>query len=100
MKGFHGNIVSVYIKKETASLKDNVWERVVIDDFGPLDPKSHTGTIHNVEVVRIGKNKFDSFVIACMGARKFLPFLYPTRITQDYLCFVAVGKREFSQRPV
>ncbi|KZP26872.1 hypothetical protein FIBSPDRAFT_781712, partial [Athelia psychrophila] len=76
-EAFHGNTVAVYIKddnatKGPASLKENVWKRVELDNFGPLDTAGFTGTIHNVHAIKIGDNKFDSFGIACMGARKCL----------------------------
>jgi hypothetical protein len=82
MEGFHGNSVAVYVKnpsapKGTESLKLNVWKRVVIDNYGPLDPVQHTGTIHNVHATWTGKDEFESFAIACMGARKFLPYFCP-----------------------
>ncbi|KAL6304158.1 hypothetical protein BKA93DRAFT_785315 [Sparassis latifolia] len=74
-EAFHGNVVSVYIKDNSkapqgaASLMDcSLWKRVVIDDFGPLDSKEHTGTIHNVVSVKVGDSDIDSFAIACMGA--------------------------------
>ncbi|KAJ6503795.1 hypothetical protein C8R45DRAFT_1185748 [Mycena sanguinolenta] len=68
-EGFHGNIVSVYTKpphstKGPASLKENIWTRRVIDDFGPLN-SAHTGTIHHVQAFH---GATDSFGIACMGA--------------------------------
>jgi aldos-2-ulose dehydratase len=83
MQGFHGNTVSVYIKgpnapSGAASLKANVWTRVVIDNFGPLDTQQHTGTIHNVVAARVKKDAFDSFGIACMGAREYLASLHPS----------------------
>ncbi|KAJ7660887.1 hypothetical protein DFH06DRAFT_1400283 [Mycena polygramma] len=66
-EAFHGNIVSVYTKplhstKGAASLKENIWTRQVVDDFGPLN-SAHTGTIHHVHAVDTG-----TFAIACMGA--------------------------------
>lgn len=72
-EGFHGNTVSVYIKdqkapKGFASLKQNVWKRIQIDDFGPVDPEEYTGTIHQLAVTTVRNNNFDSFAIACMGA--------------------------------
>ncbi|KAF7984115.1 hypothetical protein HWV62_16736 [Athelia sp. TMB] len=72
-EAFHGNTVAVYIKdanatKGPASLKENIWKRVELDNFGPLDEKGFTGTIHNVRATKIGDDKFDSFAIACMGA--------------------------------
>jgi len=72
-EGFHGNTVSVCIKDQNAlkgfeSLKQNVWKRIVIDEFGPIDPKQYTGTIHNLVATRLSQNNFDSFAIACMGA--------------------------------
>ncbi|KAJ6600286.1 hypothetical protein DFH09DRAFT_1127960 [Mycena vulgaris] len=71
-EGFHGNIVSVYTKpphstKGAASLKENIWTRRVIDDFGPLN-LAHTGTIHHVHAFHSATGAFDSFGIACMGA--------------------------------
>ncbi|KAJ7649341.1 hypothetical protein DFH06DRAFT_1270608 [Mycena polygramma] len=67
-EAFHGNIVSVYTKplhstKGAASLKENIWMRQVVDDFGHLN-SAHTGTIHHVHAVDTG-----TFAIACMGAR-------------------------------
>lgn len=72
-EGFHGNSVAVYVKNSNApkgaeSLKHNVWRRVVIDNYGPLDPVEHTGTIHNVHATWTGKDELESFAIACMGA--------------------------------
>lgn len=46
----------------------------MIDDFGPLDATEHTGTVHTVAAIAIGKDESESFAIACMGARKFIPF--------------------------
>ncbi|KAI8970758.1 hypothetical protein BD414DRAFT_233610 [Trametes punicea] len=72
-EGFHGNVVSVYIKKEgapkgAASLLDSThWERVKIDDFGPLNAE-HTGTIHHVATADFEGVGIDAFAIACMGA--------------------------------
>ncbi|KAJ8082437.1 hypothetical protein PM082_008292 [Marasmius tenuissimus] len=73
-EGFHGNLVAVYIKSRSApkgaeALKDRShWKRVVVDDFGPLNSESHTGTIHNVKAVQVpGSNTYGSFAIACMG---------------------------------
>lgn len=79
MQGLHGNTVSVYVKdssapKGTASLKEKVWKRIVIDNYGPLKPEDHMGTIHYVTATRVGQNEFDSFVIACMGSRRLLCF--------------------------
>ncbi|KDQ54530.1 hypothetical protein JAAARDRAFT_396980 [Jaapia argillacea MUCL 33604] len=73
-EGFHGNSVAVYVKadrhaKGAASLKNSaLWRRIVIDNFGPLDPEQHTGTIHNVATVRVPGSDIDSFAIACMGS--------------------------------
>lgn len=72
-KGFHGNIVSVYLKnsyapKGPASLKSaKYWHRKVIDDYGPLN-SAHTGTIHNVATIASGA-LVEGFGVACMGAR-------------------------------
>ncbi|KAH9885080.1 hypothetical protein C8Q73DRAFT_718341 [Cubamyces lactineus] len=77
-EGFHGNVVSVYIKKPDAPkgraslLKGSeYWTRIVLDDthfFGPLDPKGHTGTIHHVATGDFDGKGVDAFAIACMGA--------------------------------
>lgn len=74
-EGFHGNIVSVYLKdnqtspKGGESLKDSsLWRRVVIDNFGPVDPVHFTGTIHHVATIRDSKSDIESFAIACIGA--------------------------------
>ncbi|KAJ7588962.1 hypothetical protein C8J56DRAFT_1078241 [Mycena floridula] len=72
-EGFHGNAVSIYVKNSTGvkgpeSLKQNVWKRIQIDSFGPLDNTTHTGTIHSVHTVKTGDSAFDSFGIACLGA--------------------------------
>ncbi|KAJ7107338.1 hypothetical protein C8R44DRAFT_637345 [Mycena epipterygia] len=74
-EAFHGNIVAVYTKppnstKGAASLKEKIWSRFVIDDFGPVDSGTHTGTIHHVHVTQNATSALDSFGIACMGARK------------------------------
>ena len=56
--------------KGTESLKGHAsWERVVVDNFGPLDPNQHVGTIHHVATVQFGNSDVNSFAIACMGAR-------------------------------
>ncbi|KAJ7577587.1 hypothetical protein C8J56DRAFT_798543 [Mycena floridula] len=75
-EGFHGNVVSVYVKNSTGvkgpeSLKQNVWRRIQIDSFGPVDNVTNTGTIHNVHTVKSANNQSDSFGIACIGSRKF-----------------------------
>ncbi|KAF7292250.1 hypothetical protein MIND_01252400 [Mycena indigotica] len=73
-QGFHGNVVSVYIKKDGAPkgakslLQSSNWTRVKIDDFGPLNAAQHTGTIHHVAVGDFDDSGIDSFAIACMGA--------------------------------
>ncbi|KAJ7588972.1 hypothetical protein C8J56DRAFT_1164578 [Mycena floridula] len=71
-EGFHGNVVSVYVKnshgvKGPESLKQNVWRRIQVDSFGPLDNQTHTGTIHNVHTVKVGASESEAFGIACMG---------------------------------
>ncbi|KAI0084960.1 hypothetical protein BDY19DRAFT_987261 [Irpex rosettiformis] len=73
-EAFHGNIVAVYTKSEDApkgveSLKDAAyWTRYVIDDYGPLDHESQTGTLHHVATVRFPETKEDYFAVACLGA--------------------------------
>ncbi|KAH7924398.1 hypothetical protein BV22DRAFT_1013346 [Leucogyrophana mollusca] len=73
-ESFHGNSVAVYTKSEDApkgaeSLKSkSYWTRTVIDDFGPLDEDSNTGTVHHVATVRLANSNTESFGIACMGA--------------------------------
>ncbi|KAF8969197.1 hypothetical protein BDZ97DRAFT_1964191 [Flammula alnicola] len=75
-EGFHGNIVSVYLKNTGAptgpeSLKSgSFWRRHVIDDYGPLTA-DHTGTIHNVTTISTGAST-EPFGIACMGVRESL----------------------------
>ncbi|KAJ7028773.1 hypothetical protein C8F04DRAFT_1212107 [Mycena alexandri] len=71
-EAFHGNHVAVYTKplnaaKGADSLKENIWTRRVIDDFGPLN-SAHTGTIHHVNTIPNPTGAIDSFGIACMGA--------------------------------
>ncbi|KAJ7021157.1 hypothetical protein C8F04DRAFT_1013557 [Mycena alexandri] len=71
-EAFHGNHVAVYTKplnaaKGADSLKENIWTRRVIDDFGPLN-SAHTGTIHHVNTIPNPTGASDSFGIACMGA--------------------------------
>ncbi|KAG6894101.1 hypothetical protein C0992_007506, partial [Termitomyces sp. T32_za158] len=73
-EAFHGNVVSVYVKKSGAptgaeALKDrNYWERVVVDDFGALNDQ-YTGTLHHVVAVQVeSESTLQSFAIACMGA--------------------------------
>ncbi|KAF7354080.1 Aldos-2-ulose dehydratase [Mycena venus] len=71
-EAFHGNIVCVYTKpqnstKGAASLKENIWTRHVIDDFGPLSAVEQTGTIHHVAAINLPTGAGDSFAIACMG---------------------------------
>lgn len=89
---FHGNTVSVYTKHPDApkgfeSLKQNIWRRIPIDNFGPVDP---TGTIHHVAPITIRDNNFDSFAIACMGAPTGKPenqgvYLYtPTDVSNGH----------------
>jgi aldos-2-ulose dehydratase len=71
-EAFHGNVISVYIKKANApkgprSLKSaSYWERKVIDNYGPLSSE-HVGTIHNVTTIETGAAN-QSFGAACMGA--------------------------------
>ncbi|KAI8970759.1 hypothetical protein BD414DRAFT_427330 [Trametes punicea] len=73
-EGFHGNVVSVYIKKKGAPkgaaslLKSEYWHRREIDNFGPLNTE-HTGTIHHVVTADFDGTGVDAFAIACMGAR-------------------------------
>lgn len=101
VQAYHGNTVSVYIKeanapKGAASLKDRTnWKRIVVDDFGQLDPQQRTGTIHHVASVKIDNSDVDSFVIACVGARES-PLLYELTKYLNYIfSFVsALGKRE------
>lgn len=75
-KGLHGNSVAVYAKKDgaplgAAALKSNSnWTRIVIDNYGPLDPVQQTGTVHHVAAVKLPHSDTESFGIACMGARK------------------------------
>ncbi|KAJ7579945.1 hypothetical protein C8J56DRAFT_833992 [Mycena floridula] len=69
-EGFHGNVVSVYVKnsqgvKGPESLKQDVWRRIQVDTFGPLH--NHAGTIHSVRTVKIGESESEAFGIACMG---------------------------------
>ncbi|KAG6867365.1 hypothetical protein C0993_003837 [Termitomyces sp. T159_Od127] len=73
-EAFHGNVVSVYVKKSDAptgveALKDrNYWKRVVLGEFGALNDK-YTGTLHHVMAVQIGPESTpQSFALACMGA--------------------------------
>ncbi|KAG6902174.1 hypothetical protein C0995_003456 [Termitomyces sp. Mi166 len=73
-EAFHGNVVSVYVKKPGAptgveALKDRTyWERIVLGDFGPLNDQ-YTGTIHHVKAIQIGPESVpQSFALACMGA--------------------------------
>ncbi|KAJ7175097.1 hypothetical protein C8R43DRAFT_1057751 [Mycena crocata] len=73
-EALHGNTVAVYTKpanstKGAASLKEKIWTRHVVDNFGPLDTASHTGTIHHVHAVRNAAGASGSFGVACMGAR-------------------------------
>ncbi len=78
LQAFHGNIVAVYTKSHNApqgaeSLKNSsCWTRHVIDDYGPLDVQSQTGTLHHVASVPFARDTVhaDSFAVACMGARK------------------------------
>ncbi|KAI9065003.1 hypothetical protein FKP32DRAFT_1675136 [Trametes sanguinea] len=71
-EGFHGNVVSVYIKKSgapkgaAALLDSKHWERVTIDNFGPLN-QAHTGTIHHVSSGDFDGTGVQGFAIACMG---------------------------------
>ncbi|KAJ7574741.1 hypothetical protein C8J56DRAFT_1124907 [Mycena floridula] len=72
-QAFHGNVVSVYIKnsqgvKGPECLKQDVWTRIQVDSFGPLDDQTHTGTIPSVYAVKIGGREFEAFGIACIGA--------------------------------
>ncbi|TDL21830.1 hypothetical protein BD410DRAFT_789214 [Rickenella mellea] len=73
-EGLHGNSVAVYIKltgapKGAASLMNRkYWRRVVVDNYGSLDPVQGTGTIHQVAAVPLPNSDIDSFTIACMGA--------------------------------
>ncbi|EJD41029.1 hypothetical protein AURDEDRAFT_169814 [Auricularia subglabra TFB-10046 SS5] len=72
-EAFHGNTVSVYLKRPgapngTASLYDaSNWKRVQIDNYGPLDEKTHTGTIHHVLSADFDGTGVNGFAIACMG---------------------------------
>ena len=120
MQGFHGNVVSVYIKKSDAPkgraslLKGSeYWTRIVLDDthfFGPLDPKGHTGTIHHVATGDFDGKGVDAFAIACMGARRCIFHLRCLLDTNDsqliicsdrkaYVCFVSLHlPRAYVQR--
>lgn len=72
-EAFHGNTVSVYLKrpgapKGTASLYHaGNWKRVQIDNYGSLDTKTHTGTIHHVSCADFDGKGVSGFAIACMG---------------------------------
>ncbi|KAL0570157.1 hypothetical protein V5O48_011812 [Marasmius crinis-equi] len=71
-EGFHGNVISVYIKKPdapkgVASLLESSWTRIEIDNFGPLNSE-HTGTVHHVATGDLDGTGVDAFAIACMGA--------------------------------
>ncbi|KAG5730224.1 hypothetical protein E4T56_gene11637 [Termitomyces sp. T112] len=69
-EAFHGNIVSVYVKKPDAprgveALKNRTyWKRVVLTDFGSLN-EQYTGTLHHVMA---GPETLPgSFTVACIG---------------------------------
>ncbi|EJD34921.1 hypothetical protein AURDEDRAFT_154969 [Auricularia subglabra TFB-10046 SS5] len=72
-EAFHGNVVSVYVKKPGApkgveSLYNAAnWKRIQIDSYGPLN-EEHTGTIHHVVTGDFDGVGVDAFGIACMGA--------------------------------
>ncbi|KAL0575873.1 hypothetical protein V5O48_006095 [Marasmius crinis-equi] len=71
-EGFHGNVISIYIKspaapKGIASLLESSWTRIEIDCFGPLNCQ-HTGTVYHVAVGDFDGSGVDAFAIACMGA--------------------------------
>ncbi|KAJ7598095.1 hypothetical protein C8J56DRAFT_880770 [Mycena floridula] len=69
---FHGNVVSVYIKnsqgvKGPECLEQDVWtciqvdsSRIQVDNFGPLDAETHTGTIYSVYTAKIGGCEFEA----------------------------------------
>ncbi|KAJ7581630.1 hypothetical protein C8J56DRAFT_957875 [Mycena floridula] len=83
--GFHGNVVSVYVKnshgvKGPESLKQDVWRRIQVDSFGPLDNQTHTGTIHNVQTVKIGASETEAFGIACMAENQGVYVYSPTNL--------------------
>ncbi|CDO68224.1 hypothetical protein BN946_scf184913.g14 [Trametes cinnabarina] len=97
-EGFHGNVVSVYIKKSgapkgAAALLDHKhWTRHKIDDFGPLNAE-HTGTIHHVETADVDGTGVQAFAIACMGARECLPYalLRSASLTAPFAPPTAIG---------
>ncbi|KAJ3552120.1 hypothetical protein NM688_g4321 [Phlebia brevispora] len=69
-EAFHGNTVSVYVKPSEDSVDGivgNKWQRKVLDDYGPLNPK-HTGSIHQVVCADIDGDGCDEFLVAMMGS--------------------------------
>ncbi|TFK62264.1 hypothetical protein BDN72DRAFT_890043 [Pluteus cervinus] len=69
-EGFHGNIVSAYIKPPSSpsnTLNGVDWIRVVLDDFGPLNSEN-TGSIHQVVCADIDGDGVDEILVALMGS--------------------------------